>query len=143
MIYLLLSLFKFFWMKKIIFILIAFVLLASGCDYAKKKAANEAMKSIQPKETPADIKLTDTEKYHAVVEEQMTLAQVADTNRIAESFLKQMLGIPHYVDHPYTILQLSRNYKFTVEGLKGIIDNYKDEKAMDEKKAAKRKKFNK
>jgi hypothetical protein len=142
MIYLLLPSSKLFQMKNLLYLLFALVLLVSGCDYAKKKATEKAMKSLQPKEAPVDIQLDETEKYHAVVEEQMTLAEVADTNKIAESYLKQMLGIPHYVDHPYTILQLSRNYKFTVDELKGIIDGYRDEKAMENKREVKREKGN-
>lgn len=88
---------------------------------------------MQPKEQP---KLDESEKYHAVVNETMTLAEVADTNGVAISFLKQKLGIPHYVDHPYTILQLSRNYQFSVDDLKRIIGKYKDDKKIRAGKSA-------
>jgi hypothetical protein len=123
-------------MKKLLFILIAFSLLTSSCDYVKKKATEKAVKSLQPKELEAQYQLDETEKFNATVELEMTLLQVADTNGIAISYLKQMLGIPHYVDHPYTILQLSRNYQFTVDDLKRIIDKYKDDKAVRKKKSA-------
>jgi len=128
-------------MKKIFFIFLAVGLLAMGCEQAKKKATKEvmkeAMKNMQPKE---EVKLDEPEKYHAVVEPEMTLAEVAKANKMAESFLKQKLGIPQYVNHPYTVLQLSRNYQFTVEDLKRLIENYKDKKTARSKKAAARKK---
>ena len=121
-------------MRKLLFSLIALSLLISSCDYAKKKATEKVVKSLQPKEIPKEYQLEETEKFNAIVENEMTLAEVADTNSLAISFLKQKLGIPHYVDHPYTILQLSRNYQFTVDDLKRIIDKYKDDKAIRKKK---------
>lgn len=117
-------------MKKVIFILFAIGLLSSGCDSWKKKATNDAMKSRQPVE---QVQLGESEKFHAVVEEEMTLKQVADTNNLAESYLKQKLGIAHYVKHPYTVLELSRNYQFTVDDLKWIIEDYKDSKTARKK----------
>ena len=117
-------------MKKVLLILLIFSLLFSGCENWKKKAANEAMKSMQPVE---QVQLDESEKYHAVVEEEMTLKQVADTNNMAESYLKQKLGIAHYVKHPYTVLELSRNYQFTVDDLKWIIEDYKDSKTARNK----------
>ena len=128
-------------MKKLFFIFLAFSLLVLGCEQAKKKATKEvmkeAMKSMQPKE---EVQLDEPEKFHAVVEPEMTLAEVAKANSMTESYLKQKLGIPHYVDHPYTVLQLSRNYQFTVEDLKLLIENHKDKKTTQSKKAARRKK---
>ena len=117
-------------MKKVFFILLAIGLLSSGCENWKKKATREAMKSMQPVE---QVQLDESEKYHAVVEEEMTLKQVADTNNLAESYLKQKLGIAHYVKHPYTVLELSRNYQFTVNDLKWIIEEYKDSKTARNK----------
>jgi len=123
-------------MKKQLFILITFSLLISACDYAKEKATNKVIESMQPKETPVEYQLNEAEKFNAIAEPEMTLAQVADTNSVSIAFLKQQLDIPHYVDHPYTVLQLSRNYKFTVNNLKHIINNYKDDKAIRKKKSA-------
>jgi len=119
-------------MKKILFIFITFSLFAFSCDYAKQKATNQVIKSIQPKER-AKPNLKESEKYHAIVTNEMTLVQVADTNDIAISFLKQSLGIPHYINQPYTILQLSRNYQFTVDELKRIIDANRDKKTERDK----------
>ena len=130
-------------MKKLLSIIFISSLLITSCDYAKEKAAQQVVKSLQPKETPVEFQLDESEKFNAIVELDMTLAEVADTNSVAISFLKQSLGIPHYVDHPYTILQLSRNYQFTVDDLKWIIDGYKDDKAVREKKAAAREEENK
>ena len=129
-------------MRKLLFILVAISLLLTSCDYAKEKAAQQVIKSLQPKETPVEFQLDESEKYNAIVELDMTLAEVADTNSVSIAFLKQSLGIPHYVDHPYTVLQLSRNYQFTVDDLKWIIDGYKDDKAVRAKKAAAREKEN-
>ncbi len=129
-------------MKKLLFVLITFSLLISACDYAKEKATNKVIKSLQPKETPVEFQLDESEKFNAIVELDMTLAEVADTNSVSISFLKQSLGIPHYVDHPYTVLQLSRNYQFTADDLKRIIDGYKDDKAVRAKKSAAREKEN-
>ena len=120
-------------MNKLFLILLTFSLLTLGCEQAKKKATKEVMKSMQPKEK---VQLEAAEKYHAVVEPEMTLAEVAKANSMAESLLKQKLGIPHYVYHPYTVLQLSRNYQFTVEELKLMIENHKDKKTARSKKAA-------
>ena len=120
-------------MKKLLSIIFILSLLITSCDYAKEKATKEAMKSLQPKQQP---QLDESKQYHAVVEEEMTLAEVADTNSVAISFLKQSLGIPHYVDHPYTVLQLSRNYQFTVGDLKLIIEAYKDKKTLQSEKSA-------
>ncbi|MCF6171170.1 MAG: hypothetical protein L3J66_09360 [Bacteroidales bacterium] len=124
-------------MNRLFFMLLAISLLALGCEQAKKKATREVMKSMQPKEK---MQLDTAEKYHAVVEKDMTLAEVAKANNMTNSFLKQKLGIPHYVDHPYTILELSRNYQFTVEELKLLIENYRDARTVQGKKAEERKK---
>jgi len=123
-------------MKKLLFVFLVFSLLTSGCDYLEKKATEEAMKSMKPKDATEQLQLDESEKFHAVVELEMTLAEVADTNKVAEPFLKNKLGIAQYVTHPYTILQLSRNYKFTVDDLKRIIEQYKDDKMVQSKKTA-------
>ena len=120
-------------MKKTVFFIIAIALLASGCDYAKQKATNQVVKSLQPKEQP---KLEESQKYHAIVSNEMTLAEVADTNGVAVAYLKQQLGIPHYINHPYSILQLSRNYQFTLDDLRLMIDAYKDNRTLQEQKTA-------
>ncbi|MCF6342795.1 MAG: hypothetical protein L3J31_08330 [Bacteroidales bacterium] len=125
-------------MKKLFFLFLALSLLSLGCEQAKKKATKEAMKSMQPKKEV--VQLDAAEKYHAVVTAEMTLSEVAKANKMTESFLKQKLGIPQYVDHPYTILELSRNYKFTVEELQLLIESHRDRKTVQSKKAAQREK---
>ncbi len=114
------------------------LLLWGGCEQARQKATREAMKTMMPKKE--QVELEESEKFHAVVSDEMTLAQVADTNDISILLLKKMLGIPHYVDHPYSILQLSRNYKFTVADLKRIIEAQKDRQTANRKKAAEKEK---
>lgn len=127
-------------MRKLLFVILVFSLLTSGCDYLEKKATEQAMKTMKPKEAKEQLQLDESEKFHAVVELEMTLAEVADTNNVAEPFLKNKLGIAHYVTHPYTVLQLSRNYSFTIDNLKSIIEQYKDDKMVKSKKAAMNKK---
>jgi hypothetical protein len=99
----------------------------------REKATKEVYKTLQPKEQP---KLEESQKYHAIVANDMTLAEVADTNGVALAYLKQQLGIPHYINSPYSILQLSRNYKFTLDDLRSMIDAYKDERTLQGQKTA-------
>ncbi len=128
-------------MKKIIVLLTAAVFLMVSCNQNSDKKQNlrQTVEKTAKKTGTADTKnitaqkfpgLSPDEYYHAVVFDTMTLSQVAKANNIGLPFLKTKLGIPNSVKYDYTIKQLKKNFKFTTEYLKEIIEDSKNRSAV-------------
>jgi hypothetical protein len=133
-------------MKKYFLLSIAtIVIVFSACNQSGKKKQNnrrqiheKTLGTENKTKTSPNIKkfpeLTPEEYFHAVVFDTMTLSQVAKKNEISLPFLKTKLGIPKSVTYDYTINQLKRNFHFTTEHLKDIIENSKNESKVVNKK---------
>jgi hypothetical protein len=131
-------------MKKIIVLLISVAFLSVACNNNGDKRQNRQQsseKSVTKKtsgkkniKTDKFPQLTPEEHFHAVVYDTMTLSQVAKENNVGLPFLKTKLGIPNSVKRDYTIKQLKRNFRFTTERLKEIIEDAKNRTAVINKR---------
>lgn len=126
-----------FSLKSILTIFILLSLLTLGCGEQNGKTADV---ETTTQKTKNQIKLDSSEYYQADVSLAMTLAEVSKVNGLSETYLKQKLGIPQYIKHPYTVLEFSRNYKFTVDDLKRIIEKHKNTRTLEIKKSLERNK---
>ncbi len=120
----------------------AFVMLIAACQNSQKvkEPANTKIKS--EKSIPKNKKknssdkfpeLTPEEHYHAIVSDSMTLAEVAKVNNIGLPFLKTKLGIPQQLNYGYPVSQLKKNFRFTTEQLKTIIEDAKNRSRLNDK----------
>lgn len=124
-------------MKNILIIFLIFSLITSGCGDRK---GNTSAAEIASEKSGGELQLDVSELFHAEVNMEMTLLEVSKINSLSETYLKQKLVIPQYVKHPYTILELSRNYEFSSEDLKQIIEKFKNKKTLEIKKTLERNK---
>ncbi len=123
-------------------ILLAFLFAVAGCTHVKKEnqQVNKANKQEKVQKhsdkKPVDKfpELSPEEHYHAIVADSMTLAEVAKANNIGLPFLKTSLGIPQHLKHNYPISQLKKNFRFTTQQLKTIIEDAKNRSKVQEKK---------
>lgn len=124
-------------MKNILIIFLIFGLITAGCGDRK---GNTSATEIASEKSGGELQLDVSELFHAEVNMEMTLLEVSKINSLSETYLKQKLVIPQYVKHPYTILELSRNYEFSSEDLKQIIEKFKNKKTLEIKKTLERNK---
>lgn len=68
------------------------------------------------------------EPYVAIVDSSMTLSQVAKANSIGEPFLRTKLGVADRIGSKYTIVQMGKRFNFTIEDLKKIIEDQKNDR---------------
>ena len=132
-------------MKYLSTLLIVVLFMGVACNQQTKDAKQH--RQTTHRQTPAkkvddDNKVsgeTSGEYYHAVVYDSMTLSQVAKANNIGLPFLKTKLGIPKSVTYDYSIKQLKKNFRFTTDRLKSIIEDSKNRTAVFSKKSKNKK----
>ncbi len=129
-------------MKKIAILIIAVTLATVGCNNNKEKNQQKQQLKTQLKSTSGNTtkvlqdkfpELTPEEHFHAIVSDTMTLSEVAKVNNIGLPFLKTKLGIPQYLKYDYHIIQLKKNYRFTIQKLKKLIEDSKNRNAVLQK----------
>ncbi len=134
-------------MKKIAMLLIAVVLVSFGCNQNKTKTekaqqqvTTDKEKNVEPKAMKDKFpNLTPEEHFHAVVNDTMTLREVAKINGIGEPFLKTELGVPATINYEYPLRQLKKNYKFTLQTVKNLVEDTKNRSASLAKEREKKK----
>ena len=132
-------------MKKIAMLLIAVVFISFGCNQNQNKKAQHQVTADNQKSVDTNAitdkfpNLTPEEHFHAIVNDTMTLREVAIINGIGEPFLKTKLGIPTNITYEYPLRQLKKNYKFTLEALKTLVEDTKNRSASLAKEREKKK----
>ncbi len=128
-------------------LLIAVVFVSFGCNQNKTKTEKTQHQLTTNKKESVDTNaitdkfpnLTPEEHFHAIVNDTMTLREVAKINGIGEPFLKTKLGIPTNITYEYPLKQLEKNYKFTLEALKTLVEDTKNRSASLAKERGKKK----
>ncbi len=82
----------------------------------------------------ADSSNNEESKFTAVVDTSMTLLEVAKTNNIGEPYLRTMLGIKKGIGKTYALAQMTKRFDFTIEDLKSIIEDRKNDQIARKKK---------
>ncbi len=75
--------------------------------------------------------------YVAKIDTTMTLAQIAKLNNIGEPYLRSKLDIPKNIGRKYTIIEMSKRFKFTIDELRQVIEERKNKQALRRSKKAK------
>jgi len=101
---------------------------------------NQPNQSNQPQKSDQYSHLTPEEHYHAVLNDTMTLKEVAKINNIGVPFLKTKLGIPNSISYDYQLKQLKRNFRFTLNDLRKYIEDAKSRTASFSKERKNRQK---
>ena len=76
----------------------------------------------------------DQKGFVANIDSSMTLAQVAKLNNIGEPYLRTKLGIPKNIGKSYTVAKMAKQFKFTIDDLRKIIEDRKNDQAARRKK---------
>ena len=71
--------------------------------------------------------------FVARIDSSMTLTQVAKLNNIGEPYLRTKLGIRRNVGKSYTIAKMAKLFNFTIDDLRQIIEDRKNEQAARRK----------
>ncbi len=78
---------------------------------------------------------TEEEKgFVANIDSSMTLTQVAKLNNIGEPYLRSKLGIPKNIGKSYTVAKMAKQFKFSLNDLRKIIEDRKNDQAARRKK---------
>jgi len=72
--------------------------------------------------------------FVAQIDSTMTLAQVAKTNNIGEPYLRTKLGIRSNVGNSYTVAKMAKQFKFSLDDLRKIIEDRKNKQAATNSK---------
>ncbi len=75
--------------------------------------------------------------FVAKVDSTMTLSQVAKANNIGEPYLRTELGIRNHIGKNYTVMQMSKRFKFSIDDLRKIIEDRKNKQAKAKRKKEK------
>ena len=67
--------------------------------------------------------------FVAQIDSTMTLTQVAKANNIGEPYLRTELGVRHNIGKNYTIAQMAKRFKFSIDDLRKIIEDRKNKQA--------------
>ncbi len=81
---------------------------------------------------------SDNIGFVAKIDSTMTLGQVAKANNIGEPYLRTELGIRNKIGKDYTITQMSKRFKFSIDDLRKIIEDRKNKQAKVKRKKSKR-----
>ena len=74
--------------------------------------------------------------FVANIDSSMTLGQVAKLNNIGEPYLRTKLGIPKNIGKSYTVAKMAKQFKFSIDDLRKIIEDRKNDQAARRKKKA-------
>ncbi len=72
--------------------------------------------------------------FVAKIDSSMTLTQIAKANNIGEPFLRTKLGIRKHIGKSYTITEMAKRFKFTIDDLRQIIEDQKNKQASRRQK---------
>jgi len=87
----------------------------------------------------SEVKKTENDKetgFVAQIDSSMTLAQVAKANNIGEPYLRTELGIRRNVGNSYTVAQMAKRFKFSIDDLRKIIEDRKNKQSAARSKNA-------
>lgn len=76
----------------------------------------------------------DQQNFVANIDSSMTLTQVAKLNNIGEPYLRSKLGIPKNIGKSYTVAKMAKQFKFSIDDLREIIEDRKNDQAARRKK---------
>lgn len=118
-------------MTRLLITIITVSIFFTSCNLSNQKPEKEQNKAVLSEED--NFGLSYDEQFKAVVFGNMTLSEVADTNKISLNHLKNKLGIPTYITHDYKIEQIGKNYKFDTNDVAKIINDYKNKQIAKRK----------
>ncbi|MFK5856631.1 MAG: hypothetical protein QM503_10905 [Bacteroidota bacterium] len=79
-------------------------------------------------------KKEDNIGFVATIDSTMTLAQVAKANNIGEPYLRTELGIRRNVGNSYTVVEMAKRFKFSLDDLRKVIEDRKNKQAASQKR---------